>query len=775
VIQFKRFSILLITLILFNTCPGFSSSIHTNKTDSLKSLLKNADPDEMAALYNSLAEQYMNNNARKSLNLTDSSLHLARLHQQKTEIAQALNIKGHAYHTLEKHDSAVLLLEESARACEETGDLASLSSILNYLGMISGDLNDYKSSVNYHSQCLALERQLNDSSEIIRQITNIAISYNNWEKYDSALIYFNQALRLAEQTGDKINIARSLNSLGNIYHSWGNYHESLDYYLESLNIYEETKDTAGISIALNNLGVIYHDWAEFNKSLVYFMQSYRVDSIMKNKIGQSQTLNNIAVIYDELEEDEKALSYYLQSLDLAIELDDTYEIGIVNSNLGEYSFEHGDFIGAEKFYSKAIHSYREANSTIGVAETYILLGNLYKEKGDLSEALSYYTNALAIVLPLNMTAVITDAYSGMAAVHFENKNFKEAFLYTSKYHRINDSVFNVKTVNQLALLQKGYEIRKKEQEMDLQQARLKEQHSKIRRQEVIVIALSGSISIILLFTLLLIRQYRLRMRAWRQLVAQHKEILKNRQELIIAKEKAEESGRLKSSFLVNLSHELRTPMNGIMGFTDLLQKGTASEEQRQLYLSYIASSSRQLLKVLNDIIDISAIETRQMELSSKDCNLHEICTELHEFFTRELYETEKDSIKLFYTPPAGGPGINLLSDRKRLSQILFNLIENAIAFTEEGEIDFGYQMIDDMIIKIHVRDTGIGIERSKFEMIFDRFRQVDDTTTRSHGGSGLGLSLCKELVHMMNGKIYLESEMGKGSTFYVEIPFIPAE
>ncbi|MCD4723252.1 MAG: tetratricopeptide repeat protein [Bacteroidales bacterium] len=770
-----RLTILLIFLIFFNTCPGFSSSSFTNKTDSIKSLLKNADPDEMAALYNFLAEQNIENNARKSLNLTDSALYLARLHQQKTEIAKALNIKGHAYYILGKTDSSYLLLEESVRIYEETGDPASISSILNYLGVISGNLNDYQSSVNYHSRCLAVERQLNDSTGIISQITNIAITYNQWEKYDTALVYFNQALRLAVQMGDKIRIARTLNSLGNIYHLWSNYQESLDYYLESLHIYEEINDTVGISVALNNIGVIYHDWAEYDKSLVYFIQSYMVDSLMKNKIGQSQTLNNIAIIYDELGEEDKALSYYQQSLELAIEVDDKYEIGIVNSNLGEYSLEHGDFIGAEKFYFKAIDNYRAASSTIGVAETYILLGNLYKEKGDLTEALSYYKKGLDIVFPLNMTSVITDAYSGMAAVYLANKNFKEAILYTNKYHRINDSVFNIKTVNQLALLQKGYEIRKKEQEMDLQQARLKEQKSKIRRQEVIVIALSGSISIILLFTLLLIRQYRLRMRAWRQLVAQHKEILKNRQELIIAKEKAEESGRLKSSFLVNLSHELRTPMNGIMGFTDLLQKGTASEEQRQVYLSYIASSSRQLLKVLNDIIDISSIETRQMELSSEACDLHKICTELHEFFTRELNETEKDFIKLFYEPPEDGINIKFLSDRKRLSQIIFNLIENAIVFTEEGEVDFGYQLIDDKIIKIYVRDTGIGIERSKFEMIFDRFRQVDDTTTRPHGGSGLGLALCKELLGMMNGKIYLESEMGKGSTFYVEIPYIPAE
>ena len=189
------------------------------------------------------------------------------------------------------------------------------------------------------------------------------------------------------------------------------------------------------------------------------------------------------------------------------------------------------------------------------------------------------------------------------------------------------------------------------------------------------------------------------------------------------------------------------------------------------YLKYIASSSTQLLRVLNDIIDISAIETGQLELDYEACDLYAMLNDLHEFFVQENIEIGRETIKLIFQEPEEKDKIIIFSDRRRLSQIISNLINNALVFTKEGSVTVGYQVIDQRIIKIHVKDTGIGIERSKFEVIFDRFRQVDDTTTRLHGGSGLGLAISRELLNLMNGRIYMESEIGIGSIFYVEIPY----
>jgi signal transduction histidine kinase len=211
-------------------------------------------------------------------------------------------------------------------------------------------------------------------------------------------------------------------------------------------------------------------------------------------------------------------------------------------------------------------------------------------------------------------------------------------------------------------------------------------------------------------------------------------------------------------------------MNGIMGFTDLLQRGVASKEQEKTYLSHIASSSKQLLKVLNDIIDISAIETKQLILKREPCNLHEIMSALIEQFNKFKKEIEKDHIELNYDVRAEDEKITISADKRRLSQVISNLIRNALSFTEEGQVNVGFKILENKKVQIIIKDTGIGIERSKFDMIFDRFRQIDDSTTRQYEGSGLGLAISKELVNLMDGEIYLESELGKGSTFFVEIP-----
>jgi signal transduction histidine kinase len=137
-------------------------------------------------------------------------------------------------------------------------------------------------------------------------------------------------------------------------------------------------------------------------------------------------------------------------------------------------------------------------------------------------------------------------------------------------------------------------------------------------------------------------------------------------------------------------------------------------------------------------------------------------------------EIEKDHIELIYEHPDENEKISFSADKRRLGQVISNLIRNALSFTQQGEVSFGYKILNNNKIKFFIKDTGIGIERIKFEVIFDRFRQIDDSTTRQHEGSGLGLAISKELVHLMDGEIYLESELGKGTTFFVEIP-IPEE
>jgi len=613
-----------------------------------------------------------------------------------------------------------------------------------------------------------------DSIAMLSALSDLANFYDDSEKFDTAAFYFNRAIRIADSISEKASLADMQIRLGNIHLIWGGYNRALELYLSSLLISNEINDSAGISKSLNNIGVIYSDWGELETSRRYYQRSLEVDSLLGNFEGQSKTLNNIAILFDELGNKERALRYYYRALGLAALIEDHYMIAVANSNIGGYYLELEDYEQAADFYFRTLKEYKLARSVIGQAETYILIGDLYKAKEEYSAALDYYRQGLEIVEPRKVNWALMNVYESMHEVYIEQGNYKLAYTYYAQLHDLQDSIFSVESSSHLSFLSNTYEIQQKDQDLELQQSRMNEQKSRIKRQLIAMISLVVLIVIIAIFTTTLIRQYRLRMKAWNQLLSQHEEILKNRQELILAKEMAEESDRLKTTFLVNVSHELRTPMNGIMGFTDLLQREKGHGEQSKLYLSYIASSSRQLMKVLNDILDISSIETGQLKLEPENCKPSTVFSDILEYFEKEKTNSNKEELILNYIPPPDTDLHHCKIDKKRLGQILFNLMNNALSFTREGMIDFGYEIHEQKMIKIFVRDTGIGIERSNFDLIFERFRQIDDSTTRQHGGSGLGLAICKELVKLMHGRIYVKSQIGKGSTFFVEIPYIPA-
>lgn len=237
----------------------------------------------------------------------------------------------------------------------------------------------------------------------------------------------------------------------------------------------------------------------------------------------------------------------------------------------------------------------------------------------------------------------------------------------------------------------------------------------------------------------------------------------------IAKDKAEESDRLKSAFLMNLSHEIRTPLNGIMGFSQILQEREFPFEKQKEFLNIIHEKADQLLHILNDILDLSKIEAKQMNIRQEDFYLNDMFHELYDQHLMELEKKEKNAISLSYYCGLDREKSRLYSDHERFRQILSNLLSNAVKFTGEGSISFGYDITDQDTLFFYVRDTGIGIPDQKREEIFEPFRQADDSTNRAYEGTGLGLSLAKGLVELLGGKMWMESEKGKGTSFYFTI------
>ena len=238
-------------------------------------------------------------------------------------------------------------------------------------------------------------------------------------------------------------------------------------------------------------------------------------------------------------------------------------------------------------------------------------------------------------------------------------------------------------------------------------------------------------------------------------------------ELIKAKEKAEESDRLKSAFLANMSHEIRTPMNGILGFTELLKNADMSSEKYQEYISILQKSCNRLLNIINDIINISKVESGQMNISISKVNLNELNLFIYSFFKPEA---EQNGTNIVFKKSLNSNEAYIYTDKEKVYAVIINLVKNAIKFTEKGSIEFGYDK-KDKFIEFFVKDTGIGIRQKQKDIIFERFRQASEGDTRNYQGAGLGLSISKAYVEMLGGKIWVESEERKGSTFYFNIPF----
>ncbi len=244
-------------------------------------------------------------------------------------------------------------------------------------------------------------------------------------------------------------------------------------------------------------------------------------------------------------------------------------------------------------------------------------------------------------------------------------------------------------------------------------------------------------------------------------------------ELIAAKNKAEESDRLKSAFLANMSHEIRTPMNGILGFAGLLHEPHLSGEDQQEYIGIIEKSGIRMLNIINDIISISKVESGQMEVSIKATNINEQIKFIYAFFKPE---TELKGIRLNVSYSLSSKESVIKTDKEKVYAILTNLVKNAIKFTSKGIIELGYTLkseSDSAELQFYVKDTGVGIKPEQQQFIFERFRQGNESLNRSYEGAGLGLTISRAYAGILGGKIWVESEAEKGSTFYFTIPYNP--
>ncbi len=668
------------------------------------------------------------------------SLSEVRLKEIMSTLEQRLKVEQRVLFHVTSGFYLIQLPDQKERACEafKTGvnygledgkyDMASIGLIM----LKTGGCTNYSVEA-MDSKIGTIEREIqkevNDLNEI-RSITSTILNYyDSSDMYPDALRTAQKIIKYSEQLQEyDWTYANAIYSIGSIHNQIGNYEDSEKYLLKSQALADSLQDYNLLGASYISLSKLYVNKKDADKASVYIKKGLEV---MKDK-KHCEPCYLIARVTRASIENMKG--NYKEALEELIEVKNSLIMK------GGYENQYGNI------YSEMSKAY------IGL--------------GEYPKAIEYANLGLSDNIPKNLSDQF-DLHEVMYTAQDRAGYYKSSFDNFRKMVAIKDSLEilrNSEEVTRLELEKKFAEERLADslrvaQDNIAKELQFQNEISKQKTTRNILIALGVGL---LIFLLALYSRLRY--------IKRTEMLLKKKNELIKAeKEKALASERAKHQFLANMSHEIRTPMNAIKGMTEILLRRDPNEEQVE-FLSGIKQSSDALLVIINDILDLSKIESGKIELENIQFDLDEILQGVH---TIMKFKAEEKGLELNIKD--SGLENALLGDPSRLRQILINLVGNAIKFTEKGIVNVMVEQLEshdeEVLLQFTVSDTGVGIAREHLEKIFNSFEQEYADTSRKFGGTGLGLSISKKLVELYNGKIWVESEKGKGSQFHFSIAF----
>ncbi len=705
-----------------------------------------------------------------------------------------------AIDTDKSYDYVSKALQVSESIGYQTGELNSLF----VLGNIQFKKCNYQKSIELYKKSLLINTKLKKRYGIAINSNNIGNAYLYLGNYTEAIKYYEKALNAVEQLGDKRSVAQCMSNLGIIYKNQGNYAKALGYYEEALKTRKQFNDSIGLAQNYNNIGVIYYELEEFDKALKYYKLSLKLNKELKLNRATSQLLNNIALIYAKENKLDSSLTIYNQSIEIAQKYNFQHVLGWSYNGKGEIFEKQQQFEKALKFYNLGLEQRKIINEKRELAQSYNSIGKLYLTNDKYDKSLKNLLKAYEISKEIGSIQNIIHSTEGLALIYKYLGNYKQSLEYYIEFKQMSDSLIRESNIKKIAGFEIKMQYEKEKQAMKLEQLRNEEiQAEKDKKQTILTHSSITGFALMIVIVFLILKSHKQKRKSnilleKQNLVLQDKnskieelneELHGQKEELIhhrnhlekivqertvdlkIAKDKAEESDRLKSAFLANLSHEIRTPMNAIVGFSAVLEEPDLPTDQRSLYRSLINQNCNSLLQLIDDILDLAKIETNQLILHKDKFDIHELLKKLLDTFNDLKNESEhKENIELKLNLESNSDKFYINSDSIRINKILSHMLDNALKFTEKGFIEFGYKCESPEYVTFFVKDSGTGISKEKAESIFDRFIKININKNVIYRGTGLGLAICKDLIQLLNGEIWFESEISKGSTFYFSIP-----
>ncbi len=670
------------------------------------------------------------------------------------------------YTLFRDYDSGYVLAEMLYELSEKADDKSMLTYSYKVMG-ISNDLQGkQEEALERYREGLALAKKEGLQNEEANFYNNMGLVFRRQGKLTEAHDVYSKSILILEEQNNRKTLATTYNNLALVYLDQENIPLALEYFQKSLGISEELNDVRRKGLGYHNLGLLYEDQGDLEKALDYLKRSEKLFIEMNNKRYLASTYSNIGIVNKDLNKLDTALSYYEKALEVFFELEDEPSIAKAYINIGNIYKIRSDFNNGMYYYNKALPLIEKIDAKKDMSSLYFDIGSLYNKFDRHAEAKKWCDKSYVLAIDYDYLEERKNACECLRDAHKGLNNLLLAYNYQEEFYTIADSLREVENIEEVTRLAMRFEFDKerladslvREEEKLINEIAYQEDLNaeKARRNAFMIFGMG----VMVLAAALLYRLYFIR-RTNKKLAEKNKIIEREKQ-------RAEESKRLKEQFFNNVSHEFRTPLTLILGpINRLLEKVKDKDTRKDIRI--LQRNANRLHSMINELLDLYKLESGKLKLEAKKTDITQFVNRYIQSF--ESFAKEKN-IKLVYKALIGANRIYI--DSVKIEKVLGNLLSNAFKFVDEGGqitvVVEEYALHGKPGVKISVEDTGIGIPKEKMDNVFDRFYQVEDSLSRNYQGTGIGLSLSKELVELHRGSIWVESQEGIGTTFSFFLP-----
>ncbi|GAB3775751.1 hypothetical protein GCM10028818_20280 [Spirosoma horti] len=638
--------------------------------------------------------------------------------------------------------------------------------------------NDPKKAKSYAEQALQLSQQLNYQRGIGRSYLSLSVYQWSQGAYQLAIDLSKKALPYFEALNDQNGIASVYSHLGVSARGLGDFPQAITYYFKSLSVNEKIGDQAAVAQNYNNIGIVFKYQEKYDQALYYYWRSLRTSAGIDPR-NQAGTLQNIGLIYQLKKDYPKAITYLNQARARFATLNEPKGLVICDNNLGDTYSRMQQYDRAEQFIQRALKTGTQFNYTASIVSSLIGLGEIRLATGRAKDSFSFFDRARTLVEQLAKPDGRLQVYKDLATAHAQTGDFANAYTFQSKWIALKDSIFNGESAKKIARVQADYESEKKQAEIEL--LKKEQEVSRLWRNALGV----GLLAALIIAGLIMSRQ-RLKIRNDQVLLNQSKVVAQKNEQLEIQTHLLEsqatrltaQAGQLqeldaaKSRFFTNVTHEFRTPLTLIIGtLSEKLHLLTETPETtiRQPEVSVMYRNAQRLLHLINQLLDLSKLESGRLDVRLQTNDIRPLLNVVVSLFS-SLAEQRHMRLSVQLSPEQ----LPVRYDADLVEKVITNLLANAFKFTPDGgeiTVYAGPVMRNEAaFVQIVVDDSGIGIAPDQTERIFERFYQGPASQVDRQPGTGVGLSLVKEIIDLHQGRIQVENKAGSGARFVVLLP-----